>query len=118
MRSQRHRDLSRTQFEVQAAHMVPLSKGGADDLRNGIALTGTLHWAFDRGFFGIQGNREVYVPEIIRGDRRNNWLAQFHGKAINEAGDPKYRVNELAIEWHLENVVNTLEKRFLKEVAP
>src|SRR6478672_12286235 len=30
--------------EVQAAHIRPVEEGGPDTVRNGIALTGTVHW--------------------------------------------------------------------------
>lgn len=35
--------------EVQAAHIRPVEKLGPDFVRNGIALSGTVHWMFDRG---------------------------------------------------------------------
>ena len=41
------------QWEVEAAHIVPHSFNGKDDIWNGIALCRLHHWAFDVGFFGI-----------------------------------------------------------------
>ncbi len=35
--------------EVQAAHIRPVERLGSDAVRNGLALSGTLHWMFDRG---------------------------------------------------------------------
>jgi putative restriction endonuclease len=35
--------------EVQAAHIRPVEADGPDTIRNGVALTGTAHWLFDRG---------------------------------------------------------------------
>ena len=35
--------------EVQAAHIRPVAQHGPDLVRNGIALSGTAHWMFDRG---------------------------------------------------------------------
>jgi putative restriction endonuclease len=34
--------------EVQAAHIWPVAEGGSDAVHNGIALSGTAHWLFDR----------------------------------------------------------------------
>jgi len=34
--------------EVQAAHIRPVAAGGSDSVRNGLALSGTIHWMFDR----------------------------------------------------------------------
>lgn len=44
--------------EVQAAHIIPVEKNGPDTVRNGIALSGTVHWMFDRGLisFGDDGS--------------------------------------------------------------
>lgn len=43
--------------EVQAAHIIPVEHSGPDTIRNGIALSGTVHWMFDRGLisFGDDG---------------------------------------------------------------
>jgi putative restriction endonuclease len=39
--------------EVQAAHIRPVEHQGPDSVRNGIALSGTVHWLFDRGLISI-----------------------------------------------------------------
>ena len=35
--------------EAQAAHIQPVAENGPDSLRNGVALSSTFHWMFDRG---------------------------------------------------------------------
>lgn len=39
--------------EVQAAHIRPVSDRGPDSIRNGLALSGTVHWMFDRGLISV-----------------------------------------------------------------
>ena len=39
--------------EVQAAHIRPVEAQGSDSVRNGLALSGTLHWMFDRGLISV-----------------------------------------------------------------
>ena len=39
--------------EAQAAHIRPVHANGPDSLRNGIALSSTFHWMFDRGLISI-----------------------------------------------------------------
>jgi len=39
--------------EVQAAHIRPVSSRGPDSVRNGLALSGTVHWMFDRGLISV-----------------------------------------------------------------
>lgn len=38
---------------VQAAHIRPVEHQGPDSVRNGVALSGTVHWLFDRGLISI-----------------------------------------------------------------
>ena len=79
-------------YEVQAAHVVPVSEGGPDDVRNGFSLSHTLHWAFDCGLFGVRADRTVYVPRRIR--RNNRLLENLAGKRITEARTEHLRVHE------------------------
>jgi len=95
--------------EVESAHVVPISEGGTDDIRNGIALIQTLHWAFDRGLFGISSRRQVYIPNRILEMPENDFLRQFHGKSISEATTQDFHVHKDALEWHLEHRVRQWE---------
>ena len=47
--------------EVQAAHIRPVEDGGNDDVRNGIALSGTLHWMFDRGLISVEPESHIIL---------------------------------------------------------
>ncbi len=48
-------------WEVQAAHIVPRSKQGKDDIWNGVALCRLHHWAFDVGWFTLQNNYSIQI---------------------------------------------------------
>ena len=47
--------------EVQAAHIRPVEENGPDTVRNGVALTGTFHWLFDRGLITFDDTLHVIV---------------------------------------------------------
>jgi putative restriction endonuclease len=49
--------------EVEAAHIRPKSKGGPDDIRNGIALCRLHHWAFDNEWLSVSSNYEISVSK-------------------------------------------------------
>ncbi len=49
--------------EVQAAHIRPVAEDGPDSIRNGIALSGTIHWMFDRGLISIDGDYSLLIAE-------------------------------------------------------
>lgn len=57
--------------EVQAAHVWPVELGGPDIIQNGIALSGTVHWLFDRHLISITEEYQLNVahnriPEELR----------------------------------------------------
>ncbi len=47
--------------EVQAAHIRPVEHQGSDAVRNGLALSGTLHWMFDRGLVSVAEDWTILV---------------------------------------------------------
>jgi putative restriction endonuclease len=47
--------------EVAAAHIRPVEANGPDIVSNGIALSGTGHWMFDRGLIGLSDDLEIMV---------------------------------------------------------
>jgi len=96
-------------YEVQAAHVIPVGEGGPDDIRNGLALSHTLHWAFDWGLFGVSENRKVYVPRRVRRMTNNSFLRDLAGKKIAEARTETLRVHEKAFAWHMKHRVKRWE---------
>lgn len=59
--------------EVDAAHIRPVEASGPDILSNGIALSGTAHWMFDRGLISLSDDLNILIsrhandPESIQG---------------------------------------------------
>jgi putative restriction endonuclease len=47
--------------EVQAAHVKPVAAGGPDIVQNGIALSATVHWLFDRHLISIDEDYRLLV---------------------------------------------------------
>jgi putative restriction endonuclease len=47
--------------EVQAAHIRPVCDKGPDIVPNGLALSGTLHWMFDRGLISVAEDHSILV---------------------------------------------------------
>lgn len=58
--------------EVEAAHIRPVEANGPDIVSNGLALSGTAHWMFDRGLIGLDDDMQIMVsrqandPDSIR----------------------------------------------------
>src|SRR5690606_14823968 len=58
--------------EVQAAHIRAVAEDGPDSIQNGIALSGTIHWMFDRHLISIDDNYRLLIahkkiPNAIHG---------------------------------------------------
>src|SRR6266481_4076343 len=49
--------------EVQAAHIQPVASKGPDSVRNGLALSGTVHWMFDRGLISIGDDYKILIAK-------------------------------------------------------
>lgn len=88
--------------EVAAAHIRPVEHNGPDILQNGIALSGTAHWMFDRGLISLSDeldiliSRQVNDPESIRGFVNKTLRANV---PIRESDRPHRRF----LQWHREN---------------
>ena len=88
--------------EVEAAHIRPVEHDGPDIVSNGIALSGTAHWMFDRGLVGLADDLTILVsrqtndPDTVR-------------SMINETGQliAPDRTSECPrsefVHWHREN---------------
>jgi putative restriction endonuclease len=90
--------------EVQAAHIRPVASQGSDSVRNGLALSGTLHWMFDRGLISVEEDCETILVSRnkVPGDVVNR-LLPADGKLIK----PKERIHlphPENLRWHRENV--------------
>ena len=93
-------------FEVEAAHIYPVSgveaddtlEGGPDTVRNGLALCRTHHWAFDNGWFTISNDYTIEVrgdsstpgyehigpydgEQLLLPDDNSAWPAQYYLEA-------------------------------------
>jgi putative restriction endonuclease len=65
--------------EVQAAHIRPVAHRGPDSIRNGLALSGTIHWMFDRGLVSIDEDYSILIardrlPDTVARMLRNDLL--------------------------------------------
>lgn len=89
--------------EVQAAHIRPVEEKGTDSVRNGLALSGTLHWMFDRGLISVAEDCETIlvshnkVPAEVC-----ERLLRPDGKLLKPA-DPTHTPHPENLRWHREN---------------
>jgi len=89
--------------EVNAAHIRPVAHQGSDAVRNGLALSGTLHWMFDRGLLSVADDHTILVS-------RNKVPRDVADRLIVPSGklclpaDPRDHPHPANLKWHRENV--------------
>ncbi|MEP5569814.1 MAG: HNH endonuclease [Halioglobus sp.] len=97
--------------EAQAAHIISKEVKGTDDPRNGLALSHTAHWAFDRGIFTISDQYEVQVHSSADKSKSLNFqILDMHGKGIFLPKDADYYPHQEALRWHREEVFGHFKK--------
>ena len=85
---------------TDAAHIIPFSVSYNDDIRNGMSLCKSHHWAFDTGLISVTEDYRVIVsPVLSEGGPRAGILTQLHDRQI-WTPDPQYCPDESALEWH------------------
>jgi putative restriction endonuclease len=77
---------------VDAAHIIPWSKSGNDDIRNGMALCKLCHWAFDHGMMGVADTYEIIIPgRVATAPNAPGFLTALAGRPIIPPADPALR---------------------------
>ena len=90
-----------THIEAEAAHIIGKENRGPDDPRNGLALSRTAHWAFDRGIFTLSDDYEVLIHKSARdGDQRLTPIFEAEGRQILLPNEAFYRPHRAALAWH------------------
>lgn len=88
--------------EVEAAHIMPVASGGPDKITNGIALSGTVHWMFDRGLIGLTDDFDVLISRQVNDPDGVKSLINSTGRAIVPT-DRALQPHPRYLAWHREN---------------
>lgn len=88
--------------EVEAAHIRPVEASGPDSMRNGIALSGTAHWMFDRGMISFADDLTILISRQVNDQEGVRAIVNRTGRAIvPERSSQRPHVQFLG--WHREN---------------
>lgn len=88
--------------EVEAAHIRPIEHDGPDIVSNGLALSGTAHWMFDRGLVGLAGDLTILVSRQSNDIEAVTSMINSSGKILvpdRLANQPRTEF----VTWHREN---------------
>ena len=87
--------------EAEAAHIRPVEAGGPDIVGNGLALSGTAHWMFDRGLIGIADDYGILVSRQVNDAEGVRGMINRTGRILvpDRAAD---RPHPQFLRWHRE----------------
>ncbi|PPQ15064.1 restriction endonuclease [Bradyrhizobium sp. AC87j1] len=88
--------------EVAAAHIRPVEAHGPDIVSNGIALSGTAHWMFDRGLISLADDLEILISRQTNDLEGVRSIINKSGRAL-EPRRPSDRPNPHFLKWHREH---------------
>jgi putative restriction endonuclease len=87
--------------EVQAAHIQPVAENGPDVVPNGLALSATVHWLFDRHLISIGADHRLLVAHNrVPGELVN--LFRPRDEPIHMPKDPRLRPHPRFLAQHRE----------------
>lgn len=88
--------------EVEAAHIKPVERDGPDDPRNGLALSGTAHWMFDRGLISLADDLQLLVSRQVN-DVDSVWKLLNVSKRADAPSNHAHRPHPIYLAWHREH---------------
>ena len=88
--------------EVDAAHVRPVEANGSDMVNNGLALSGTAHWMFDRGLISLADDLKILISRHVNDVESVRGFINKTGRALAPA-----RLADCphpsVLKWHREN---------------
>ena len=88
--------------EVEAAHIKPVEENGSDSIQNGIALSGTVHWMFDRGMISLSDSADILVSRHAN-DPDRIWSLVNKSRRADFPISSARRPHLANLAWHREN---------------
>jgi putative restriction endonuclease len=88
--------------EVEAAHIRPVEHNGPDIVTNGVALSGTAHWMFDRGLITFSDDLDIIISRHVNDRDGAESLLNKTGRLIAPS-DIRARPHPAFLSWHREN---------------
>lgn len=85
--------------EAQAAHIKPVDANGPDIVTNGIALSGTVHWMFDRGLISLSDDLSILLSNRINDIDGARKIINRSGRAYLPV-NPALRPHPRYLAWH------------------
>lgn len=86
---------------LEAAHIVPVSKGGGYHISNGILMTPNIHNALDSGVISFEDDYKIITSKSYSWSKE---FLGFNGQKINLPADESFYPSKECIKYHRENI--------------
>lgn len=88
--------------EVEAAHIKSVEAKGPDVVQNGLSLSGTVHWMFDRGLLSVADDQRILISNHINDVDGVRKILLPDGRA-RFPEDARERPDAAFLRWHREH---------------
>jgi putative restriction endonuclease len=93
----------RTLPVLEAAHIRPVSDGGAHQLANGLLLRTDIHRLYDAGYVGVDPAYRIHVSPKLREEWQNGRIYyEHHGRELRLPARMGERPDPRLLEWHMD----------------
>jgi putative restriction endonuclease len=95
----------RTYPVLEAAHILPVSRGGVHRVDNGLLLRSDIHKLFDKGYVTVTPSGEFRVSRHLNEEWHNGRIYYaFDKQAVRQPADRAFRPAKEFLEWHADTL--------------
>jgi len=87
--------------EMEAAHIKPVASQGPDSVRNGLALSRTVHWMFDRGLLSVDDDLKLLKAKPLLPEGVDRLFEPSGYVRVPEAA--RDQPSRAFLRWHRDN---------------
>ena len=84
---------------LEAAHIIPKANGGSYNPKNGICMSREMHWAYDNGFFKIEGDNGIYHI-VVHPEINSPELIQYNNQRLHVPSSNAFLPKQEFLDYH------------------
>lgn len=91
---------------LQAAHIMPVSRHGTNEITNGLLLRSDMHTLYDDGLIGVTPDYRIVISDQIKEQYVNGKIYyRWHGEQLTQIPkDVELRPDREKLEWHMSEI--------------
>jgi putative restriction endonuclease len=85
---------------LDACHIIPFAESHDDTITNGLALSPTLHRAFDRGLLSVSDDYRIRVHPCLTDHFPEVGIRQFNNQELKLPLEPRFYPSAVKLQQH------------------